>query len=105
MTRTARRLSGILGIICALALVLFGVPASGEGPRGVDILDINFSLNPGELVAPGSTTMTFIISNRSGYDVRNVYLSSADGLLSEPIGQIGAGETQTLTRPHEVTQE
>lgn len=105
MTRTARRLSGILGIICALALVLFGVPAFGEGPRGVDILDINFSLNPGELVAPGSTTMTFIISNRSGYDVRNVYLSSADGLLSEPIGQIGAGETQTLTRPHEVTQE
>ena len=105
MTRTARRLSGILGIICALALVLFGVPAFGEGPRGVDILDINFSLNPGELVAPGSTTMTFIISNRSGYDVRNVYLSSADGLLSEPLGQIGAGETQTLTRPHEVTQE
>lgn len=94
-----------LAVACALALALIGMPAVGEAPRGVDMLDINFTLNPGELVAPGDTTMNFIITNRSSYDVKNVYLSSADGLLSEPIGQISAGETQTLTRPHAVTQE
>ena len=105
MTRATPRKASLILLICALALMALGVPAMGEGPRGVDILDINFSLNPGELVAPGDTTMTFIITNRSGYDVKNVYLSSADGLLSEPIGQIGAGETMTLSRPHEVSQE
>lgn len=105
MSRTTVRQTGIIACICALALVLLGVPAIGEGPRGVDMLDINFSLNPGELVAPGDTTMTFILANRSAYEVRNIYLSSADGLLSEPIGQIGPGETQTLTRTHSVTQE
>ena len=105
MTRTLRPAARLILLACALALALFGAAARGEAPRGVDILDINFSLNPGELVAPGDTTMTFIITNRSSYDVKNVYLSSADGLLSEPIGQIGAGETQTLTRTHAVTQE
>lgn len=105
MTRAFGRFTGIAVLISALALVLFGVPAMGESVRGVDMLDINFSLNPGELVAPGDTTMTFIIANRSAYDVKNIYLSSADGLLSEPIGQINAGETLTLTRPHAVTQE
>lgn len=105
MTRTPYRPVSTLCIICALALVLLGMPAAAEAPRGVDMLDINFSLNPGELVAPGDTTMTFILQNRSGYEVRNIYLSSEDGLLSEPIGQIGPGETQTLTRTHSVTQE
>lgn len=105
MAKPFRRLTGTLVLICALALVLFVMPASGEAPRGVDMLEINFSLNPGELVAPGDATMSFIITNRSAYDVKNVYLSSADGLLSETIGQIGAGETQTLTRPHAVTQQ
>ena len=99
------RTASLIAIICAAALMLPGMPGFGEGPRGVDMLDINFSLNPGELVAPGDTTMTFIITNRSGYDVKNLYLSSADGQLSEPIGQIGPGETQTLSRPHAVTQE
>lgn len=49
--------------------------------------------------------MTFVITNQSASDVKNVYLTSDDGLLSEPIGQIAAGETQTLMRPHAVTQE
>lgn len=105
MTRMTRRLANSMTLICALALMLFALPAAGEAPRGVDMLDINFSLNPGELVAPGDTTMTFIILNRSAYEVKNIYLSSADGLLSEPIGAIGPGETQTLTRAHTVTQE
>ena len=105
MTRMSRRTAGLITLVCALALALFCAPGLGEAPRGVDMLDINFSLNPGELVAPGETVMTFIITNRSGYEVKNIYLSSADGLLSEPIGQISPGETQTLSRTHEVTQE
>ena len=68
------RTASLIAIICAAALILPGMPGFGEGPRGVDMLDINFSLNPGELVAPGDTTMTFIITNRSGYDVKNLYL-------------------------------
>lgn len=68
-------------------------------------LDINFSVKPGEMVAPGDATMTFVIANKSDYAIQNIYLSSADGLLSEPIGQIGAGETQTLVRSHMVTQD
>ena len=105
MTHMSRRTAGLITLVCALALALFCAPGLGEAPRGVDMLDINFSLNPGELVAPGETVMTFIITNRSGYEVKNIYLSSADGLLSEPIGQISPGETQTLSRTHEVTQE
>ena len=105
MTRMSRRTASLITLVCALALALFCAPGLGEAPRGVDMLDINFSLNPGELVAPGETVMTFIITNRSGYEVKNIYLSSADGLLSEPIGQISPGETQTLSRTHEVTQE
>ena len=49
-------------------------------------------------------TLSFTIENASDRDAQNVYLSSSDGLLSEPIGQIGAGETQVFTRSHSVTQ-
>lgn len=105
MSHSTARITGILSIISALALVLLCASALAEAPRGVDMLDINFSLSPGELVAPGDITMTFILQNRSGYEVKNIYLSSEDGLLSEPIGQIGAGETLTLTRAHSVTQQ
>ncbi len=47
-------------------------------------LDINFSVKPGEMVAPGDATMTFVIANKSDYAIQNIYLSSADGLLSDP---------------------
>ena len=87
-------------LICALAcLVLPRALAEGEA------LSVDFSVNPAEMVAPGDVTMTFIIENNTGFDVQNIYLSSADGLVSEPIGQLSAGERQTLVRPHTVTQE
>ena len=90
-----------------LALALIGMPAGAEAdgsPEAPEGLDISFSVSPGELVAPGDITMTFILTNGTRYDIQNITIVSADGLLSEPIGQIGAGETQTLARPHTVTQ-
>ena len=93
--------------LCAL-LPSWGVPrpaALAETVEGEHELTVEFSIRSGEMVAPGDVTMTFIIENHSAYDIQNVYLTSADGLLSEPIGQIRAGETQTLVRPHTVTQE
>ena len=96
-----------IALTCALALAWFALPgASAEGgnvPR--DLLEVDFSVNPGEMVAPGDVTMTFLLSNPSEFDIQNIYLSSPDGLISEPVGQIGAGETQTLVRPHTVTEE
>ena len=67
-------------------------------------LFIDFTVQPAMMVAPGDISMTFLIENRSNRPVQNIYLTSADGLLSEPIGQLGAGESQTLVRPHAVTQ-
>ena len=67
-------------------------------------LEIDFSVKPETMVAPGDVTMTFVIVNRSDRAVQNITLTSEDGLLSEPIGQIGPGESQTLVRQHAVTQ-
>ena len=96
-----------IALACALALAWFALPGApaegGNVPR--DLLEVDFSVNPGEMVAPGDVTMTFLLSNPSEFDIQNIYLSSPDGLISEPIGQIGAGETQTLVRPHTVTEE
>ena len=107
MSQATARLVSSLALACALALALVALPvAAAEGSsKAADLLEIDFSVNPGEMVAPGDVTMTFIIANPSDYDVKNIYLSSADGLVSEPIGQIASGETQTLVRPHTVTQE
>ena len=78
-----------------------GAPAT----QAPGVLDFSFAIKPERMVAPGDVTMTFTITNRTGRDLQNVYLTSADGLLSEPIGQIGSGETQTLIRMHTVTQD
>ena len=80
--------------------LLLGVGALAEGG-----LDVTFSISPAEMVGPSDATMTFVISNNTGADVKNIYLTSADGTLSEPVGQLSAGESQTLVRPHAVTQE
>ena len=89
--------------MCALwALAIAGALAE-EMPG--QVLFIDTTAQPAMMVAPGDITMTFLIENRSNRPVQNIYLASADGLLSEPIGQLGAGERQTLVRPHAVTQE
>ena len=95
-----RRLAAILGVLWALAMA--GALAE-EAPQPA--LFIDTTVQPAMMVAPGDITMTFLIENRSNRPVQNIYLASADGLLSEPIGQLGAGESQTLVRPHAVTQE
>ena len=100
---------GILRIVAVwlfagLMLVYFSMPAMTE--RGGETgLDVSFSISPAEMVGPSDVIMTFVITNNSKRDIKNIYLTSADGLLSEPVGQIAAGETQTLVRPHAVTQE
>ena len=110
----------IIALVLACAAMCLACPASSgvfpcvfsalaepaEDPLAEQrVLDISFFIKPGEMVAPGEASLTFTIANRSDFDIQNVYLSSSDGTLSEPIGQIGAGETQTLVRSHSVTQE
>lgn len=100
-----RQLAALMGAL-ALLCALFALGAArAEGVETPTSLAIDFSVSPSVMVAPGDVTMTFVIENRTDRAVRNIYLSSADGQLSEPIGQIGPGETQTLMRPHTVTEE
>lgn len=102
-----------LALALLLLLTLLPVCLPGAFPRSAVFaeeqrereLSIDFTIKPAEMVAPGDVTMTFVIKNESAFDVQNVYLTSADGLLSEPIGQLRAGESQTFLRPHTVTQE
>ena len=62
------------------------------------VLDIRFSVSPAALVEPGAVTLTFTIANTSEYDAENVYISSSDGLRTEPLGQIEAGDSRTFSR-------
>ena len=101
MTRLQRLLRRLAVLTAALAL-LCCARASSESATS---LGIDFSVQPSVMVAPGDVTMTFTITNQTDHIVRNIALSSEDGLLSEPIGQLAPGETQTLTRPHTVTQD
>lgn len=95
-----RLLAASLCVLCA-ALPLFARGALAEGRR--TLLNIQMTARPEELVEPGDVTLVFTIENNSDADAQNVYLSSADGLLSEPIGQIAAGEVQVFNRTHSVT--
>ena len=96
---------GALLLLGASGLPCFTAPAAAEEESAAKELEVSCSIKPVSMVSPGDATLTFTIVNRSSSPIRNIYLSSADGLLSEPIGQIGPGETQTLVRPHSVTQE
>ena len=103
MFQTHHKFARALALMLALACLCLGASAQSDGQARA--LDIEFTVKPAEMVAPGDTTMTFVIVNNTDRVIQNVYLSSDDGLLSEPIGAIGAGETQTLVRPHTVTQD
>lgn len=94
-----RRLAALMG---ALALLCALLAASAEEAPS---LSVDFTVQPSVMVGPGEVTMNFVITNQTDRAVRNITLSSADGLLSEPIGQLAPGESQTLSRPHTVTQE
>lgn len=95
-----RRLAALLGALAALC-ALFALAAAEEAPA----LSVDFTVSPGVMVAPGEVTMTFVIANTGERPVQNIYIASSDGLLSEPIGQLRPGESQTLLRQHTVTQE
>lgn len=101
-------LAGAIACLCALGTPGLGGPcfiARAEGaPEAQPGLEIDFSVKPETLVAPGDVTMTFVIHNSSDRPIQNITLTSEDGLLSEPIGQIAPGESQTLVRPHTVTE-
>lgn len=105
------QMRALLLAICMLA-ALFG-PVSGVGgfampaaqaEESAQLLHITLTARPEELVEPGDVTLNLSLENTAGRDAQNVYLSSSDGLFSEPIGQISAGQSQTLTRTHSVSQ-
>lgn len=68
------------------------------------MLEVGVTAKPDQMVAPSEALLTFTITNISEMDALNLYLSSADGLISEAIGQIAAGDTQTFSRSHSVTE-
>lgn len=115
MIKAHKRNFGVCIILCmALCLMLSGInmrfaPAIAESQTDSlsehHVLNISLSAKPGEMVSPGEVTLNFTIANPSNFDIQNVYLSTSDDTLSEPIGQIKSGETITLTRPHTVSQE
>jgi len=99
--------------ICAAALCMMMVfflaagcfrPALAED-EGRTLLDIQMTAKPAEMVEPGDIMLNFSIENTSDVDAQNVYLSSADGLLSEPVGRVAAGESQSFNRQHSVSLE
>ncbi len=100
--RRFKQLAALMGALAVLCCLFAGMAESGETASS---LAIEFTVQPGVMVSPQDVTMTFVIENVTDRPVRNVTLSSADGQLSEPIGQIGPGESQTLVRPHAVTEE
>lgn len=101
--------------IIAICLILTALGFTGETQRfavpfamaeeGRELLDIRMTARPAELVEPGDVMLSFIIENTSAVDALNVYLSSSDGLLSEPFGRIAAGDTQSFNRQHSVSRE
>ena len=100
--RRWRRLAALMGALAVLCCLFAAGAESGETASS---LSIDFSVQPAVMVSPQEVTMTFVIENVTDRPVRNVTLSSGDGQLSEPIGQIGPGESQTLLRNHTVTEE
>lgn len=68
------------------------------------LLEVGMSAKPNRMVEPAETVLTFTITNISEMDVLNLYLSSEDGVLSESIGELAAGETQSFSRTHNVTE-
>lgn len=100
---------GIILLLLAVFGILDGtrcflVP-SATAEEGRELLKIQMTVRPETLVEPGDVMLSFVIENTSAVDALNVYLSSSDGLLSEPFGRIAAGETQSFNRQHSVTQE
>ena len=108
MRRFAALLAALaLALLCAGGFAMPAARAEGAEPTQPPlrhVLDIRFSVSPAALVEPGAVTLTFTIANTSEYDAENVYISSSDGLRTEPLGQIEAGDSRTFSRAHDVTE-
>ena len=111
MNRRSRLLTCII-VLCLFAAVFGSIAgtqrfavSSAVAEEGRELLDIEMTSRPVEMVQPRDVMLNFSIRNISAVDAMNVYLSSADGLLSEPFGRIAAGETQNFNRQHSVSQE
>lgn len=96
--RKFRLLPVLIAVLCLLGGAQFFARAEGQ------ILNVAVAAHPDALVEPGSVTLSFTIENPSKFDAENICLSSGDGLDSEPIGRVAAGETESFTRTHNVTQ-
>lgn len=100
------RLAALIGALLVWGARALPCPAAAEtAAEAAPTLEISCAVKPESMVAPGEASLTFTLSNSSDRPVQNVFLATDDGLLSEPVGQLGPGETQTLVRPHAVTQE
>ena len=108
MRRFAALLAALaLALLCAGGFAMPSARAEGAEPTQPPlrhVLDIRFSVSPAALVEPGAVTLTFTIANTSEYDAENVYISSSDGLHTEPLGQIEAGGSRVFSRAHDVTE-
>ena len=96
-------------IMLALCLIgganstpLFAVPAIAE--KDVPELALDMAASPNEFVLPGSSMLTFTLTNETDDLLESVCLTSIDGLLVEPIGDIEPDASLTYTREHALTQ-
>lgn len=94
-------ISGIFrtAIVCLCVLFAYAFAYAEALP------EITASCRPESLIAPAEITITFTIDNQTGNDCPNFYISTADGLISEPIGSLSSGETASFTRRHSVTEQ
>ena len=103
--RNLVRLARIALLLALTALLLGGPGVAASAERGSELLRIEVAVRPEGLIEPGDVMLNFIVENVSEEDARNVYLSASDGLASELVGQIAAGETQSFSRQHSVTAQ
>ena len=101
--RTRAALAAVLFLICIAAAPTCVRSAAAEEADAPQ-LDIAAASEPGELAAPGEVLLSFTLTNRTSGELESVCLSSADGLMIDPIGTLSPGESQTYARAHAVTQ-
>ena len=88
-------------LLILLLLILF--PAFAETTTE-DAITVDIVVTPFSLVEPGTVDICFYITNTGTADIQNIVLSSADGLSSEPLGNLETNTMQAFARTHNVTQ-
>lgn len=82
---------------------LFAVPAEAEEEQ--PNLRIAVTIEPKSLVVPGDATITFTMVNHTTGMLEALCLTSVDGTVVEPIGDLAPAETAVFVRAHSVTQD